>query len=93
MANEKNPIEAALEKRNEADFQAFLKLRELVKMTDYNPGKQKLIKILAEYSGDEEEAEEFVKELAEVVQAREDANEEFLQAIKDNPIQINIVKQ
>lgn len=81
MADEKNPIEKALKRREEADYQAFLKLRELMKMTDYDPGRKKLIKIIAEYTGDEEGAEEFIKEVEEVLEERDNANEDFLKAV------------
>lgn len=82
MADEKNPIEEALKRREEADYQAFLKLRELMKMTDYDPGRKQLIKIISEYTGDEEEAVEFIKEIEEVLEERDNSNEAFLQAIK-----------
>lgn len=82
---ETNPIETALQRRDQADYQAFMKLRELMKMTDYDPGRQKLLKIIAEYNGyDVEDAAEFIKEIEEVLEERDNANEEFLQAIKDN---------
>lgn len=81
MAEETNPIEKTLKRREEADYQAFLKLRELMKMTDYEPGRKKLIKIIAEYTGDEEGAEEFIKEVEEVLEERDNANEDFLKAV------------
>lgn len=90
MADEKNPIEKALERRNEADYQAFVKLKELMKMTDYDPGRKQLIKIIAEYTGDEEEAVEFIKEVEEVLDERDNATDAFLQAIKDNGIKPQI---
>jgi len=89
MADEKNPIEEALKRREDADFQSFLKLRELMKMTDYEPGRKKLIKILNEYNGlDDEYNEEFIKEIEDVLQERDEANEAFLQAIKDNAVKL-----
>lgn len=88
MAEETNPIEKALKRRDEADYQAFLKLRELMKMTDYDPGRQKLLKIIAEYNGyDIEDAEEFIKEIEAVLEERDDATDEFLQAVKDHAAQ------
>ena len=84
---DKNPIEEALQRRDQADFQAFMKLRELMNVTDYSPGREKLLKIIAEYNGnDVEDAKEFIKEIEEALEEREEANEAFMQAIKNNPI-------
>lgn len=82
---DKSKINEALEKRNQADFQAYLKLKELMKMTDYNPGRDKLLKIIAEYNGyDVADAKEFIKEVEQILKNREDAQDELLQAIKDS---------
>lgn len=84
-------INEALEKRNQADFQAYLKLRELMKMTDYDPGRQKLEKIIAEYNGyDVAGAKEFIKEIEQVLEAREQAQEEFIQTIQNARIPVTV---
>ena len=86
-----NKINEALEKRNQADFQAYLKLRELMKMTDYDPGRQKLEKIIAEYNGyDVADAKEFIKEIEQVLEAREQAQEEFIQTIQNARIPVTV---
>lgn len=84
MAEETNPIEKALERRKEADYQAFLKLKELIKMINYDQRRKKFIKIISEYTGDEESAEEFIKEVEEVLEERDNANGEFLKAVSDS---------
>jgi hypothetical protein len=92
MSNEKNPIEEALKKRDEADFQAFRMLKRLIKYIDYNPGKKKFLEIIKEFNGDEnlDEATEVFGDMVRVVENREDANEAFMQAIKDNPIKMTV---
>jgi regulator of sigma D len=41
---------------------------------------------LFEYTDDDEEAVEFIKEVEEVLEERDNANEAFMQAIKDSSI-------
>ncbi len=82
MLDNNNPVQQALGKRNQLDSQAFTKLRELMKMINYDPGRKKLVQIISEYNGyDEDENEEFLKEIEGILEARDEANEEFLKEI------------
>jgi len=91
---DKNPIEEALQRRDQADFQAFMMLKRIIKYIDYDPGKRKFLEIIKEYNGDAnlDEATEVFGDMVRVVDNRENANEEFMQAIKDNAIKPNIQK-
>lgn len=54
-------------------------------MINYDPGRKKLINILCEYNGfDADENEEFLKDIEEIIEARDEANEEFLKALADS---------
>jgi hypothetical protein len=86
MAEDKiHPVQAALNKRDRLDFEALTKLRELMEMINYNPGRKNLIKIMCEYNGyDADENEEFLKEVERIIESRDEANEEFLKALADS---------
>ena len=82
MSDNNNPVQQALYKRNQLDFQALIKLRDLMEMINYDPGRKKLVQIMCEYNGyDADENEEFLKEIEGVIEARDEANEEFLQEL------------
>ena len=85
-SEDKMKIEEALDKRNQADYEAYMMLKRIIKYIDYNPGKNKFLEIIKEYNGDEnlDEAKEVFGDMVRVVENRENANEDFLKAIKES---------
>lgn len=79
---ENTKIQKALDKRNHLDFQAFSMLKRLLKMINYEPGKQQFLEIIAEYNGcNPEDMAPLLDEANNIIEAREEASEEFLKAV------------
>ena len=83
MAEEIDPIEAALQKRDQADYEAYLLVKRILDFTDYTPGKKQFMEIYKEFHGDSDlnDAVEFMGDMNRVVENRDNANDEFLQAV------------
>lgn len=91
MAEEIDPIEAALQKRDQADYAAYLLVKRILEFTDYSPGKKRFMEIYKEFHGDADlnDAIEFMGDMYRVVKNRDNANDEFLQAVSKANIKPN----
>ncbi len=72
--------EIALDKRNEADYQAFCLLKRVFKHIHWDDGEERFKAIVDEFVAFDGEGAEMVEQMKEIIKMREDANEEFLQA-------------
>ncbi len=66
----------ALRDRDEADYQAYMLLKELLGKVGYEPIKRLLARL-----GDKEEAENWQERVVEMMEKRSDANDRFIDAM------------
>lgn len=74
-------VKVTMQAKDEAEQEAIRNLRELMKATSYAPGRQELIDILTVWYGDEDIAQAIINDCVSSLNAIDEANEEFLQAV------------
>lgn len=74
-------VKMAMAAQEEARQEAIRNFKELMRAINWNPGKQELIKIVAEWHNDEETAKDVIDNCFSSLKAIDEVNEEFLNAV------------